>query len=80
MFTVEIKVNGLLVSHIYGRNTARIAGDGDEFKYDYEYYEVNSRDIISGSVNHKRSKGIRKLITVILEDVEGVLDDPSSDL
>jgi len=66
MLSVELKVNGALVGHIYGRN---IQGDTIS-KYKYEYYEPESRKFIKGTVTHRRSEGLRNLISIILNDME----------
>ena len=71
MFTIEIKINGSLIGHIYGINK----GDGPNktTRYNYEYYEPEIRRLITGSVLHKRENGIRVLIELILESVENSL-------
>lgn len=68
MFTIEIKVNGALIGHIYGRNTGEYE-DG-KTKYAYEYYEPEEPRIRKGHVLHQRDHGIRPLITAILKDLE----------
>ena len=70
MFTVELKVNGALVGHIYGVNKGLYLEGKGETIYDYEYYDVGKRDLIKGEVLHKREGGIKCLIKLILEDVE----------
>ena len=67
MFTTEIRMNGTLLAHVYGRNVGR---DGEETLYTYEYYETESRQVRTGEVKHVCEEGIRKLIILILEDVE----------
>jgi hypothetical protein len=68
MFTVEIKVNGSLIGHIYGRN---MSGDKDgKCWYNYEYYEPETRHVMKGTVPHKREDGIRALVTTILNHVK----------
>ena len=67
MFTVEIKINGSLIGHIYGHNEGH-TDKGD--RYRYEYYETETRKIVNGEVTHPRRNGIRPLITAILSDVE----------
>jgi hypothetical protein len=67
MFTVEIRVNGTLIVHVYGRN----AGDArkPDFKhYFYELYRTEDRKVITGSVEYKRETGIEALIVNILAD------------
>ena len=67
MFTVEIRINGSMIGHIYGHN------EGENYKtglttYRYEYYRPESQKIVNGSVLFKRNDGIEDLIRVILED------------
>ena len=64
MFTVEIKINGSLIGHIYGHNEG-IEESGDT-KYTFEYYRPDSRKLINGNVLFKREDGIEKLISKIL--------------
>lgn len=68
MFTVEIKINGSLIGHIYGRNTGEYKGS--KVKYDYEYYEPEEPGVRKGQVFHSRESGIRPLIAAILKDLE----------
>jgi hypothetical protein len=67
MFTIEVKINGSLISHIYGRNI----GDGPDgaSQYAYEYYEPEIRKVVKGEVFHARGEGIRSLVQKILADV-----------
>jgi len=67
MFTVEIRINGTLIGHIYGRNMGR--NPGGKTRYDYEYYEPELPNVRKGSVMHERDGGIRPLIAAILADV-----------
>lgn len=69
MFTIEIRVNGAMIGHIYGRNISH--GDGGDFDdYSYEYYEPYARKLMRGKVTHKRGDGIRRLTSVILADID----------
>jgi hypothetical protein len=67
MFTVEIKINGSLIGHIYARNVKDVGLD--ECEYAYEYYEPESRGLTKGKVRHRRKDGIRPLVGMILGDV-----------
>lgn len=67
MFTIEIKINGSMIAHIYGRNQGSTL-DGD--LYCYEYYEMKERRVVNGEVTHRRELGIRPLITAILNDIK----------
>lgn len=69
MFSVEIKINGSMIAHIYGHNTMKF-NDSGETIYDYELYEVNSKKgLREGFVAHKRGEGIFELIKKICAKV-----------
>jgi len=64
MFTVELKINGSLIGHIYGQNKGEdISG---KTKYDYDYYDVDRREQTKGTLLFRREDGIRALIAAIL--------------
>ena len=65
MFTVEIKINGSMIIHIYGHNESETDSSGRD-KYSFEYYEVETKKIQSGTIYHNRGDGICKLIELIL--------------
>lgn len=67
MFTIEIKINGSMIAHIYGHNQTS-TNDGDIYRY--EYYETEKRRIVNGEVTHRRELGIRPLIAAILADIK----------
>lgn len=65
MFTVEVRINGSLIAHISGHNKEELM-DGS-CAYSYELYEVESKRISTGSVNHSRQDGILPLVAKILD-------------
>jgi hypothetical protein len=67
MFTVEIRVNGTLIAHVYGRNAGDARTEGLT-QYFYEMYRTEDRKVITGSVEHMRELGIESLIARILVD------------
>ncbi len=67
MFTVETRINGMLINHIYGHNEGNI-GMG-LCKYTYEFYDVENHNLKKGSVEHNRQNGINALIATIIEDM-----------
>jgi len=69
MFTVEIKINGSLINHIYGHNEGPSSVRGND-AYRYELYEVETRSIRNGNVNHDRKDGINALVAKILQDAD----------
>lgn len=68
MFTIEIRINGSQIGHIYGHNTGP-KNDGN-CKYEYEYYETETGKVVSGNVAHSQDDKIRRLIVKILEDAD----------
>lgn len=68
MFTVEIKINGSMIAHVYGRNYDTLPSGLT--KYRYEYYQPENRALRTGFVEHDRSLGIVPLVKSILIDVE----------
>ena len=73
MFTIEIKINGSMIGHIYGRNIGYTEDCGPNehmMNYTYEYYEPETREIKSGRVKHERTDGARRLVQLILEDLD----------
>ena len=73
MFTVELRVNGTLINHIYGRkvtdNFTVPKGDNRD-RYMFELYAPESREVQKGTVLHDRDSGIRELVRAILEEAE----------
>ena len=70
MFTVELKINGALIGHVHGINKGLYPEGKGETLYNYEYYNVEERDLIAGHVLHKRDDGLPNLVRLILEDME----------
>lgn len=66
MFTVEIKINGALIGHVYARN---LDADAYESTYHVEYYKPESRKVRKFKVKHKRSDRAEKLLALILEKI-----------
>ena len=64
MFTVEIRINGTLISHIHGHNEMEVV-DGKD-RYSFEHYAVESRKVKRGEVWHDRNDGIDALVAKIL--------------
>lgn len=67
MFTAEIKVNGVLVAHIYGRNIT------DNHRatlslYEAQIIEVGENKVSKFHVEHNRADGLTKLIEAILSE------------
>ena len=69
MFTVELRINGVMVGHVYGTNKGPVPYGKGETKYDYEYYEPDGDGVVRGSVMHKREDGLRHLVKLILDDI-----------
>ena len=72
MFTVEIRINGSLVSHIYGVNVtdSHPINNGKGDRYDCQVYDVEKRASRDVSVRHHRRDGINALVAKILNKTE----------
>lgn len=68
MFTLEFRINGMLVGVVYGHNERDLSADTCE--YSYHYHEVDKGNILSGHVVHVREDGLAKLCQKILTDAE----------
>jgi len=64
MFTIEVRVNGTLISHVCGRNTGTVPDKGDS--YAYELYSPETQEVIRGTTCHHRSDGLNALAGKIL--------------
>jgi hypothetical protein len=67
MFTIEIKINGSMIGHIYGHNEGLAPEGKGETVYRWEYYRTESRELQNGTALHKRGDGIEALVCKILE-------------
>jgi len=67
MFSIEIRINGELVTHIKGRHKCTA---GQDSVYDYSIYNIEKEEMKTGTVLHTRRNGIQKLVCIILEDTE----------
>lgn len=68
MFTLEIKINGSLIAHVYGLNVGETKAKLSV--YNFEYYQPGDGTVYKGMVKHRREDGINKLIMLILDNVE----------
>jgi hypothetical protein len=73
MFTVEIKVNGSIISCINCKNITNRNEDSDEDLYEYECYTYE-KDLIKNKIKHKRADGIHKIVGKILNQVSKELE------
>jgi len=69
MFTIEMRINGVLVSTIYGRNIG-VDDTTNRHKYLYELYRPES-GVQKGFVAHHREEGIERLTQIVLDDAIG---------
>ena len=67
MMSVEIKVNTVLIGHIYLRNIKHL--DFDKYEYVYHYYKPETGGILKGAITHNRGDGAEVLINKILKDI-----------
>jgi len=71
MLTAEIRVNGMLIKHIYIQNKGVTPGFNDIYQYYYEVTNVGEgkEGIKTGFVSHSRSKGAFVLIDKVLKEI-----------
>lgn len=69
MFTVEIRINGTMVVHAYGRNTDKRDQDGKTI-YDIEFYQPERPQLCKFPVLHDKNDGINKLVEAVLREAE----------
>lgn len=72
MLTVELRVNGMLVSHLYIR---RAKTDGDTSTYSVEAYRPSDGVIWRGEVEHDRELGAEVLVHRALGAVIALRED-----
>ena len=73
MFSVEVKINGVLIGHLYGHNNGYMESDvlSGECLYSYEYYEPGKgKEVKRGNITHKRDDGMVKLLSKIFKKLE----------
>lgn len=66
MFSVEIKVNGVLAAHVMGENIGNV-GDGKECLYNYHLYDTKEACVNSSEIVHDQDDGILTLVKEILK-------------
>jgi len=66
MFSIEMRINGILIAHINGRNIYNT--ENDDCLYYYDLYEVKEGEgrVEKGSILHQQNEGILVLINKIL--------------
>jgi len=71
MFSVETRINGVLINHVYGRNITHTflehKEEGDV--YSYIYTETETGYSCEGIIIHKRKDGLTQLVSTIMIDV-----------
>ena len=68
MFSLEIRINGLLVGCANGTN--EFSADGKTFSYNIEYHRFNKDPkVLSFNVSHVREEGVEKLAFLVYKEV-----------
>jgi hypothetical protein len=67
MFSNEIKVNGVLIGHLYCHR--KLHQTDTKTMYFYRYYRIEDGKVIEGTVYHKYEEGIEKLQEIIFSDI-----------
>lgn len=71
MFTVEIRVNGTLISHLCGHNEGHDKGDWWNYSYQFYTLDKDKEKPKTGTVKHRRGKdSMNVLVGKILKDLK----------
>jgi hypothetical protein len=69
MLSIETRVNGNLISHLYIHN--EMIFEGDKTVYSVEYYRINKEPaVIKFVIKHNRSEGAEKLSLLIYREID----------
>jgi len=71
MFTMEIRVNGTMIGHVYGRNLS--TDSSGKSKYKIDYYKPELPKLLTTTLYHKRDDGIEKLVETIMQEVQELI-------
>ena len=63
MLTVDLKINGDLIGHMYIVNVSHLLEDSE---YEYTIYDVAGRKCTTDFIEHKRSEGAWELVQRII--------------
>lgn len=72
MISMDLRVNGILIGHIYCHNEGSIHMDNilDLHQYYWEYHEIGKhKKVQHGHVRHRRNEGAIKLFSIIIKDI-----------
>ena len=69
MFTADIRINGTMVVHIYGRNTGERDKNGKTI-YKVDFYQPEKPMLDQLIILHDRNDGINTLIIECLKEAE----------
>jgi hypothetical protein len=80
MFTAELKINGLLVGHLYGVNKGPVVSEqvNDLCHYEYHYYDTESGTVVHGNLVYRQSNGLPALVSECLTDAKDKRNDDKS--
>ena len=71
MFSVDLKINAILIAHLYGHNKGPVLADPDICSYYIEYHRIGeskeSPKVVSRLISHLREDGLEKLVIKSLE-------------
>jgi len=74
MFSLELRVNTMLVGHLIGRNVSQV--DGDLYRYELTYFSAEREGSMArATVEHRRIDGLAVLASKALAAVSGEIDE-----
>lgn len=79
MFSLENRVNGVLINFTYVHNEELIDDSGGTCVYYVEHHRINQKPkIIDFRVKHKRYEGAEKLALLIYQEIDKRLNNVKS--
>jgi len=69
VITVELKVNGAMISHTWITNTGGIRGEKDIYEYVHTGPQTGKLMTLKGEVEHLRRDGAEKLVEIVMAKV-----------
>lgn len=69
MFSIEVKVNNLLVGHLYAKNKGYVLDYPELCHYSCRYYMPETGQVSECEVWHNREEGINELVRKVFNEL-----------
>ncbi|VVB82291.1 Uncharacterised protein [uncultured archaeon] len=74
MYTLENRINGILIGFTYVQNEKEV-GNGN-YSYSVQHYRINKTpSVIKFKIIHKRDEGAEKLSLLIYKEIEKIIKE-----